>query len=215
MRLIEAFCLGAIVCTLILPSLTVAQSSEDENFDSIVQRLSQPKPAQIRNYDDDPFANLRLHGGVGMSQSVTYFSGADGDERFAQKGIQAAIGVDLFSPNWIAEGALVNYATSLIGDSQVSLREFDLRIYYHRTKGYFWTYTLGGGVAARYLTIARKDFSSAVEFATPSTIAFAGLMARINANISLTTEMAVRYALIEDTQDKSAFNLTFRIDTHF
>ena len=196
-----------------------AHAEDDENYESIVNRLSHSAPALTQETGLDPFAALRIHGGAGFAQSVTQFLDDSGDFRYlAQRGIQVAIGVDLFSPRWIAEGAIVNFGESVIDDQRVSLREFNLRVFYHnRTEG-LWSYTLGGGFAARYLNISNLENLQPAqnrEFSTPSAILFTGLMARLNPNVTVTTELATRSAMIDETQDKSAVNLTFRLDTHF
>lgn len=131
------------------------------------------------------------------------------------KGIQVSLGIDLFSHNWKAEGTLRNYDDQRIDSCNVSLKEFDLKLIYQDSLTNSLHLFGGGGIAARYLDIQDELYGLKYEYSTPSSIFFLGGSTRITRMMNLGVEFSRRAAMISDTADREAFDMTIRLDAHF
>ena len=207
------------VLLVTLSTSALAQSGDDYvGYDSIVNDLTASTRApQIRSRD--PFDLIEIHGGFGLVTSHTTISTANG-ESFSgfQKGFEASLGIDLFSPRWMAEGALRSFSsTQLEKGAYASLNEFNLRVLYRNPVSRLVRLRMGVGVAARYMELKINKASGAEkqDFSTPASILSIGLEAAISRNLSVGAEVAYRSALITDTADSEAADATLSLGAHF
>ena len=121
---------------LILPLSALAnQSDYDVNYDSIISELSRSRGKVALDSDEDPFNNIKLHGGVGFVTSLISISPGDRIITGLHNGVEANFGIDLFSRQWMAEGSIRSFGDSHLEGNNISLKEFDLKLTYHNRLG--------------------------------------------------------------------------------
>ncbi|MGE3973845.1 MAG: hypothetical protein AB7F59_04890 [Bdellovibrionales bacterium] len=197
-----------------------AQANEEEGLDynSIVNELSKTRtemPKTDSEYGDDPLSQVAIHLGLAMTNTNFGIEHVDGTKTQAtQRGIQAALGIDLLSPRWMAEGTMQNYFDREYEQGHVSLQEFDLKVFYKNRLDTSLGYRIGGGLAARYLTL-KSAKGGEQKFTTPSSVAAVGLDLFINNTFSIGGEVSARNSLVaSETPDQSSIDFLLRIDAH-
>ena len=153
-----------------------------------------------------------FHVGAGISSSVYNVTVANSDRSIQRQGLSLALGVDLFSPKWLAEVTFANYGEYIADTYGTSLKEFDMKVIYKHpiTNNLIWR--MGAGLAARYLNLVQNN--STVDFTTPSSILLTGIEFKVTNTISLVSEFGFRNPIITETPEKTAFDLLFRLDGH-
>lgn len=209
---------GFLISLLILTS-TLVQAAEDYqevSYDDLVNQLNKKKTSVIRGAND-PFDNIQLHAGFGLITSANNVNtGGSRDVLKYQNGFQLSLGIDLFSPNWTAETALRNFGQARSGTETRSLREFDLKLMHRDSLGSDKAgFRLGAGIGNRYLKIDDPDNGININDNTPTALFFGGIDAFASKNLSLGIEAGVRTSMINQTADRSAVDLTVRMDTYF
>jgi hypothetical protein len=219
-------CLKMFISLLVLAFSPISFSSTEEyelDYDSIVADLQETRKTYAAK-SIDPFDNVVIHAGIGLANAAFEFRTPSGRKILASPGgFQATLGIDLFSPNWIAEGVVRSFGESEFNGAIVGLQEFDLKLMYRKhiqTK--FYT-RFGLGLAGRYLDV-RSAMNSAQQkkiadpdqsYRTPSSIFFVGIDQYLNSSLSIGAEVSSRRTVIDETADKSSFDITLRLDTHF
>jgi hypothetical protein len=216
MKINNLFFLCAFACTLGHTALSWAQEEEGLSYDAIVNELSKSRTETPKSdpYDDDPLSQVEIH--LGLAMASTTFGVAHGDgstTQAAQRGFQVALGIDLLSPNWMAEGSMRNYFEREYEKSQIGLQEFDLKLFYKNRFDTSIGYRLGGGLAARYLNVKTKDYGEQ-KFTTPSSVAAAGLDFYVGKTLSIGAEASARNSLTNETPDQSSVDFLLRLDAH-
>ncbi len=203
-------------------------SYEDDShvgYDSILRQLNREAAQQelsssrarasLMKTTKDPFESIWIHMGVGLAHPMQTLSLGDGKSAYVgSRGIQAALGIDLFSEHWMAEGTARSFAESEDANTRVSLKEFELKIYYKDRITKPLAYRLGGGITGRYMTIARTG-DTTLEYTTPSSVGTMGLDFFLTEKLSLGADLSVRSSMVSDTLDRSSVDATLRMDTHF
>ncbi len=195
---------------------------EDQSFDAIVNDLSRqvdrPAPsskAHVGSPTSDSFDAVMFHGGVGLGGVAETLNLPDGKQvYFGQKGIQVSFGIDLFSPNWLAEGTYRNFAQSDSSAIHVALQEFEMKFLYKTMIAPQAGLRAGGGLSARYMTVTEPT-STATVYTTPSGLATIGLDVYLNEKFSLGVDLTGRSSMVSETPDKSSADATLRMDAHF
>lgn len=227
---------ASILTFSILVTSSIAQASyegesEDElSFDKIVSELSKSRTKSeplVTRRKGDPLSQVKIHSGVGFTHSKVQAVSLAGNEiEGLQRGIQATLGIDLFSQYWSAEGAIRSFGETSIEETDVTLREFDLKLVYRDRLGPALKYSLGFGLAARNMTMRENvkstntKFTTASQdqskkFSTPASIIVTGISAELSRTLSLGTEVSYRSAMIDESNDRSAVDMAVRIDAHF
>lgn len=205
------------------------ETSDYVNYDSIVddlqkQNAKQPAPAPSRTTArkswfsssstvGDPFENVWIHAGVGFAQTTENLSLPNGLQSYmAGRGVQAALGIDILGPSLSAEGAVRTFGESEDSNSKVSLKEFDLKILFKARRSNF-ALRAGGGLSARYMTV-RSGFDT-YDVTTPASVLTLGGDIYFTPAVSVGLDLSTRNAMISDTFDKSSYDGTIRLDTHF
>ena len=201
-----------------------AQEEYEEDvvgYDTIIRDLGReiaPAPVATRARSPrtrDPFESIWIHGGIGVATLMQDLDFGDGQNIYlGQRGVQAALGIDLFSPNWMAEGTVRNFNEHADARASILLKEFELKILFKDKFSRQLGYHLGGGLAARYMTIRHVTYGT-LEYTTPSSVASLGMDLFLSDRISLGAEMSARNTLISETIDRVSYDATLRLDTHF
>ena len=170
----------------------------------------------------DPFENVWIHAGVGFAQTMQNLTLPNGTDTYMTgRGVQAAVGIDILGPNLSAEGAVRTFgetgdatsgATGISSQPKVTLKEFDLKVLFKARRSSLGL-RAGGGLSARYMT-ARSGLET-YDITTPASVLTVGGDVYLTSSISLGLDLATRNAMIAETFDKTSFDGTLRLDTHF
>ncbi len=203
-----------MVGLLTLPTLVFAET--EMSFDEIVDDLSRSRShSKLLRNDSGEMEEVMIHAGVGIANGVFSISHPDGSNTQAnQRGVQVNLGIDLLNPNFTAEGSIISFMEREYDHASVGLQEFDLKIFYRDNLEAGIGYRLGGGLAARYLTVMPKS-GGETKFTTPAWIALGGLDIYLTKGLSLGGEVAGRGSLTGETPDQSSMDFALRLDAHF
>lgn len=204
-------------------------TSDYVSYDSIVEDLQKQNTKQIApaasktsarrswfatdSAANDPFENIWIHAGVGFAQTAQNLSLPNGVGAYmAGRGVQAAVGIDILGPNLTAEGAVRTFGETEDSSSKISLKEFDLKVLY-KTRRSSLGLRAGAGLSARYMTV-RSGFDT-YDITTPASVLMIGGDIYLTSSVSLGLDLATRNAMISETFDKTSYDGTIRLDTHF
>ena len=212
------------VAIALAPSLLRA-ATEDETadlgYDAIVDQLNkETATSTVRTRQPVATASsldsVMMHGGLGFANYVQGINFDDGTATtLNQRGIQFALGIDLFSPNWMSEGTFRTFAEDGDGKISSSVHEFELKLLNKdRVGASRFGYRAGVGLTGRYLTIKRKNMAEKT-YTTPMSVATLGGDLFINDRLSLGADVNARNSLIGETIDHNSYDLTLRLDAHF
>jgi hypothetical protein len=160
------------------------------------------------------FDEVRLHVGASFLNSLQEIMTSPGSkESVGLRGFDLNFGVDLFSINWIAEGHLINFPETSLGDTRVATNGFELRVLYDSAIREGMTLHGAVGLASRAYsvkTFGRPDttFSSAA-----SVLAFGGdywISGQLSAGLELTTHLPMASG-----DDPSSVDLGIKVNGHF
>lgn len=237
MRLVAAFhtILTCVALLGLAPAFAKAQSSTDDDdsyisYDSIVEDLTkrsgsntEARTAASRRRmmasSTDPFDNIWIHAGVGMVQTTQGLALPNGQEAIMSgRGIQATLGIDILSPGVAAEGSMRSFGETEDQASRISLKEFDLKLVLkNRSLGGSTPSKLqlkaAAGLSARYMMV--KTLTETYDLTTPASIVSLGGDLYFNDRMSVGLDISARNAVITDTFDKTSYDGTLRVDTHF
>lgn len=165
----------------------------------------------------DPFENVWIHAGVGFAQTTQNIDLPNGSTvHLAGRGVQATLGIDILGPNLSAEGSVRNFGeseSSPMGIStKTSLKEFDLKVLAKTREGRFGLKG-GGGLSARYMTV--RSGLETFDITTPASVLQIGGDFYLSQTVSIGLDLAVRTAMITETFDRTSYDGTLRLDTHF
>jgi hypothetical protein len=142
------------------PEVSGDDGADSQGYDAIVDQLSREQNAraatsrarQTSKVEENSFDTIWMHGGVGFANYIESLKFEDGTTTtLNQKGIQAALGIDLFSPNWMAEGTARSFAEDGDGKVRSSVHEFELKILNKDRFGTRFGYRAGLGFTGLYL----------------------------------------------------------------
>lgn len=189
-----------------------ASEEEEEDYESIVSRLSakqRPNESSSKYNLDD----VMFHVGLGYSHSAFSLADSRVDQTVDQPGFNLMLGVDLLSPQWLAEVNYINYYGSTEGNLKTAVQEFDLKILYHNSLTNRWGFRVGGGLAARYLHLEKVgEFNN--NYTTPASVLATAIEAKISPSISIISEISMKNALVSDTPEKRSLDFMIRVDGH-
>ena len=217
--------LGQAATTSSHSAVNASEDSTDDSdnlgYDVIVRDLSRevdkPAPGALRakiKAKPDPFETVMFHGGVGVAMLAETVSVGNRDLFLNQKGLQLAFGIDLFSPNWLAEGTYRNFTGAETSSVETALQEFEMKFFYKDKINSQFGYRAGGGLSARYLNVHVPGGDSTT-YTTPSAVATGGVDCFITDKFSIGFDLSLRSAMITDTPDKNSIDGTVRMDAHF
>lgn len=207
----------ALIAAALFSTPTLVQAAapdseyEEVSYDDLLNELSAKKRSVSRS--SDSLDNVRLHAGIGYTNSFTNISANKQNYNRHANGIQLSLGMDLFSPNWYSEGVFKNYGVTGTGSEELSLRELDLKIGYTNTLESIWSYTISSGLSNRFLRFTDSAKRVSVDETTPSLIISTGFNARVHKYISLGAEISAHSAMVSSTADKNSFDFAFRLTT--
>lgn len=208
---------------ILILSLTLVQTPgfATENLSGYEEILRELKLSEKTSLDEmnplkeDP---IRIHGSVGVVAGRVGLSVPAGlSSSQSLQGVEAVMGIDLFSKRWLAEGALRSFEAEPYSSTELSMREFDLRVIHQiplmKTIEVRW----GLGMAARYLNFSEtlSNYQLKNEYSTPASILLTGLRFHFNHVIGISADASLRSRLVNDTIDKGSFDTSIRLTGSF
>jgi hypothetical protein len=209
----------------------VEASENGDDYDTIVKDLSNsnraPLPISPRS---DVLNSTVIHSGLAYASSYSAVRTAGGQRLHAHlQGVQASLGIDLFSRTWMAEGSARSFSDYSSPEGQMSLKEFDIKLVNKGLIAPQLGYRLGAGLAARYMTVnetvsvpvdsktpgATTATDLSTDYVTPASVIMAGLDLFLSDSISVGSEFSYRSALISQTIDHVAYDFVVKLDAHF
>lgn len=211
----------SLLCLATFVQITVDTcfAADDESYsgyESIIKELSASHYSHV-NQTAKPNEVIRFHAGVGMITSRLSLDLPSGlPDATTLRGYEARFGIDLFSPNWIAETAVRTFDPEPILNTQLSLREFDLLIVYNNEIGRPLHFNIGGGISARYLDLQGQIANDiAPSNTTPASILTAGISARFTPQISMGAQVSLRSPIVQETIDRGSLDGSIRLSGRF
>jgi hypothetical protein len=209
--------LFGLVLTLFAAPLVQA-SEEYSSYDDIIKDL---KGSEISAAYSSPkksdFDNIKIHAGAGLTNTRLSLDTPQGlRSSAALRGVELFVGIDLFSPRWVAEGAVRSYVDESYSGTNLSLSEFDLKLVYRSNLSSKMYWRAGGGMAARYLDFEVKPAQLEKRtYTTPASVIVAGFGAQFSPAFSAGVDFSYKNTLINDTIDKSAVDGNIRFTGTF
>lgn len=185
---------------------------EEVSYDDLLNELNAKKKNLVKTQTSS-FDDVRLHAGIGYVNS--FMNIATNKQNFNRhaSGIQLSMGMDLFSPNWFAEGVFRNYGVTDSGSEELTMREVDLKIGHSNALESIWNYSVSAGLSNRFMKFQDPSRNIDVNDTTPSLVVSTGFHAQVHKNLSLGAEVSARNAVISRTADKNSFDFAFRLNT--
>lgn len=207
--------------TLALSLSTNVWAEDDEdsytNYDAIVAELKasaeipEAKPtSEDMNWDD-----VAIHAGAGVSTSFVHVTNEEGLTMSGlMKGLEAHLGVNLFTRKARAEGVFRSFAhDELSANSMADLKEFELGVVYTPQLQDRLLLRVGGGITARYLNV--QNGGQSIRYTTPASSFLLGMERKVTPTMSVGPDLAYRSAMISDTADKTSWNASLRLNATF
>lgn len=221
---------AAATAIAIFSSNASAFENDDDNYvsyDSIVNDLTKSATNEARStsrlarpsgYSGDPFENIWIHAGVGLVQNTQSLNLPNGTEASVSgRGIQAALGIDILSQNIAAEGSVRSFGEGEDSANRVSLKEFDLKVWFKTwlpsSSQTRFQARLGGGLTARYMTV--RQLKETFDAVTPASVASLGGDMFLSDRFSIGLDISARNSMVNETFDRTSYDGTLRVDTHF
>lgn len=199
-----------LVFLKVLAFAPFVQSQTYYSFDDIVRELSADDISAQSRTQVTPqrpgIESVRIHAGVGFINSrIRLDSPHAGSKGKTLNGFEAYMGIDLFSSNWIAEGAIRSFNPEEYLGSKISLREFDLRFVYLAPVIPAINFRGAAGLSARYLDLNQPiEGINDNQFTTPASLLSLGFSSNLTHHLSLGADVAYRMALTSDSIDKGS-----------
>lgn len=187
---------------------------EELSYQDLVDRL-QTKKKKISQPQAHPLDQINLHASLGLTTSMNSYRVKGRDVSRAMNGFQVAMGIDLFSPEWVSELALRNFGTRESGGEKQSQREVDLKVSHLQAVTGGWTTRVGAGLSTRYLRYVDAATDVNVSQESPSLMASLGLETKLSPQIILGGDFGLRTALTDQSLDRNSMDLIIRLETLF
>lgn len=197
-----------------------SEEAEEVPYDQLVRelnsRVSKQQKQWVSTAGGDPFEKLQIHFSLGFVQTVNTLLINDRTTSRMEDGLQLGVGIDLFSPEWVAEGTLKNFGQSTYNDSTLALREFDLRLsYLQKAPQTKMKVRFANGLGARYLRYRAAAAETDVYQTTPVYSMGLGFLIPVGSHFDLDFEFQGHLALINESMDRHGLALILRLDNIF
>lgn len=184
---------------------------EEIGYDELLQRLSSKTKRQTaQSYS--AFDEINLHASIGYLNSFADIKTSAGTLRRHQNGLQLAIGMDLFSPNWYSEGSFKNFGVTSGVTDEVSIKEMEIKLGYKNQINKPWSFIVNSGLSNRFLKFQSLKTNEKFETTTPSMLVGLGLEAAVASQLSLSFEMNGKSPIVNETNDRGSYDFAIRMN---
>lgn len=196
-----------------------SSSGTGTGFDSIVRDLTNSNVYDSRpaTREQDPLDTVRFHLSGGMVTSQISLDLPGGLPQSATlHGYEVGLGIDLFSPNWQAQFDVRTYEPDDFGNNQLTFHEFDLLVLHNSAIASQLSWTIGAGMAARYLDLKFPVTAGGdTGYSTPASVIATGLSFAFTPGFSVDALVSLRSRLVEDTPDAGSIDGAIHLTGHF
>ncbi|MCB0351400.1 MAG: hypothetical protein KDD38_09470 [Bdellovibrionales bacterium] len=185
-------------------------------YDSIVKELT--SSTYSNKSINTSTEMIKFHAGLGVLTSRLSMNLPKGLPSLKTlRGFEARFGIDLFSPNWVAETAVRTFNPEEFADAELSMREFDLLLLYTAAIDRPIHFNIGGGMSARYLDISGGTISEqfARKNTTPASVLTTGLHAFLTPGLSIGAQLSYRSPIVRETIDNGSLDGSVRLAGRF
>jgi len=210
-----ACCMACFITSIFVAETKVwADDYEEVSYEDLVHQINRRRSQVSESTSSNMLDDITLHAGVSLLTSTLQISEAGKIDNLQMNGFQISFGIDLFSPNWVAEGAIRNFGTGSAGIVNYSFRELDMKVVYRVPAAIGeMGFRAGAGLATQYLNLT--DGAYAVNESTPASIIFGGLEGKLSRNFALGGELGYRSALVNTAANRNSLDLSLRLDAFF
>lgn len=216
----------SLVATLVLAVLSMSALAEEstesfKEWDQIVTELRSDIQRNTPQIEDDYYGidDVKISFGVGLSFS--YLS-LGGDPMFTSsgllKGIGFQFGIDLFHPEFQAEGAFRNYSSYQLSDEvNAQVREFELRLVHSRRLPHSTSFRLGAGLSARQVDVAWRSpqGSASRSDSSPSAVFLLGVGRTFGKTLFIGPDLSFRSPFAGSSLEQSSMDFHIRANAVF
>lgn len=213
--LILAFGLACATFWVAVPSSAVEEGYEELSYQDLVDQLRQKKKKISVVPQAHALDQIALHASLGLATSLNTYHINNRSLTRGLNGFQISVGIDLFSPEWMAELALRNYGTRQSGTESQSQREVDLKVLHKGSLGQKMGYRAGTGLSTRYIRFSDPALDINLSQESPNLLLVGGLDSYLNDQVNLGAELSLRSALIDQALDRNSMDLMVRLETSF
>jgi hypothetical protein len=197
------------------PTKVHAESEYEEiTYDDLVNRIDK-KRTVIQSNTNHPLDNIMLHAGFGLVTSFTNLNIGDKTINRQQNGFQITAGIDLFSPDWMAEGAIVNFGSDSSGTEQRNLHELDMKVVYKNHLAGDTIVRYGFGFATRQYKFSDSVTGANYDESTPAWLGSVGVESMISKYFGIAGDLGLKSAMVSRTIDKNAIDFAIRFNSYF
>lgn len=204
----------AIFLTVVACAATARAGDDYEElrYEDLVNQLSRKRDApSVRASPDD----VMIHAGFGFVSTANQIRFPGEVRSRPLNGFQLSAGIDLLSSQWVGEFVFRNFANHHSGGEVRSLRENDWRVVYRQPRSDRLELRYGIGFGSRTFRLNDPTTGYGFESETPVGLLTLGLETAISRTVSLGVETGARAALVTNTNDINALDLTMRLESRF
>ena len=211
----ELLILGLVV--IIVTNAHADDSGSYSSFDSIVKELSSSRINSSVETTPPPIESIKFHASLGFTTSLVQLDlPNDLPDSKSMRGIELRLGIDLFSPHWVAEGAVRTFTPEPFLNGEITLKEFDLLFVYKNSVNKPLNFSFGGGMTSRYMDLRGINISGVdTSSATPASVILAGASTAFSESFSLGAAISYRDALVSKTADEGSIDGTLQFNGRF
>jgi hypothetical protein len=191
-------------------SSTSSEGGSEEHYAPIPE-LNYVAPKAVNN--SSMFDEVRLHAGAAFIDSFQNIGIGNGQR--VSGGVQGAevnFGADLFSQNWILEGALFSIPQTTLGTAQISSNGFELRLVYETA--IFEGVTIRGDLGIADRNYGVKSSNGDNSLTSGATVVGFGMDYWPVAYLSLGLGISDHIAM-SNGDDPSSIDLAIKVNGHF
>lgn len=189
------------------------KASEEETVEVTYDELIEKIRSKQRNYTQKRAATawdqVAIYPSFAFIQTMTQVR-TDSKEDYFQKGLQIAIGMELFTPYWFSEAAYRNFGVTKSKAHELSLKELDFKVGHKNLLSDYMEFRASLGVSTRQFRLTNEETGLHSEEKNPALISAVGLFTNTqNSPVMLGAELNYRSLLVSSQTDKGSLGLNF------
>lgn len=198
------------------PGARAAEAGVEElSYQDLVDQLKAKRRKPVAPRRAHQLDEINLHASIAMAASFNNYRVQDRSLSRGMNGFQIGLGIDLFSPQWMAELALRNFGTRESGTESHALREVDLKVMHRQSLGAKLGFRAGTGLSTRYIRFTDPIHNVSVSEESPNLIVAGGLDSFLTDRVNVGAELSLRTALVDQSLDRNSADLMVRLETSF
>lgn len=188
---------------------------EELSYQDLVDQLKAKRKKIIAPQRSNQLDEINLHASIAMASSFNNYRVGERSLSRGMNGFQIGLGIDLFTPQWMAELALRNFGTRESGTESHALREVDLKVMHRQSLGQKLGFRAGTGLSTRYIRFTDPVHGINLSEESPNLILSGGLDSLLTDRVNIGAELSIRTALVDQSLDRNSADLMVRLETSF